>query len=46
MDPDSIGATIYAVWNAYFLDSLFRDYISDPGSRLALVNGYPFQDFY
>lgn len=46
MKRDSIGASVYSVWHAYFSDSLLHDFIETRESRLSIAFTYAFQDFY
>jgi hypothetical protein len=47
MTHDSIGATIYSVWQALFYKTLFyKQFPSNEEARIIIAGGYPFVDFY
>jgi acyl-homoserine lactone acylase PvdQ len=46
MSMDSIGATVFSVWQLEFLKTLFHRYLKEYEDRMALIGGYPFIDFF
>lgn len=47
MAHDSIGATIYSVWQALFFKTLFhKQFPNNEAARITITGGYPFVDFY
>ena len=45
MHETSVGATVYATWQYYFMSSLLNTQIKDDAVRLALIGNYPFIDY-
>lgn len=45
-DQHSIGASIYSVWQAEFLASLFSKQVPDLEDRVTIFSNYAFQDFF
>jgi len=45
MDEESIGASVYAAWEAKFLGSLFSQQIKDERLRYGFASNDPFIDF-
>ncbi|CDW90800.1 penicillin amidase family protein [Stylonychia lemnae] len=45
MDEESVGATIYAVWQYKLYKTLFHKFSDDNEVRLQITSNYPFNDF-
>eukprot|EP00347_Sterkiella_histriomuscorum_P007762 403347656 len=45
MSEDSVGATVYSVWQYLFYKTLFTDFIAQEETRLQMSANYPFNDF-
>jgi len=45
-DMESVGATIYSVWQIIFFESLFKKYTESLDERIVIFSNYPFNDFY